>query len=112
MHSTITISALGLAGIFVLGFVIGWVCGKARIGGSFNISVERADPASGSNPTFVFAKTVKTMSLKCQCGETWRFHETSGHPDQGSQPMPEGDSYTCPKCGRTIDLREIRKLQA
>ena len=89
MQSTVTISAVGLAGIFLFGFLAGWMCAR-RIKGKFGISLQRQDAGTGLVPKFVFEQTktirTRTMSLKCQCGETGRFHETSGHPDQGSQP--------------------------
>jgi len=110
MQQTITISVLGLALVFPVGFVAGWLLGRIHMKGTFNISLQKPGVTSGSRPAFAVAKTVQTLNLKCQCGATWKFHETSGHPDEGSQPMPAGDAFTCPSCGRSIDLRELHKL--
>lgn len=109
MQPTITISVLGLGLVFSVGFVAGWLLGRVRLQGSFKISFQKPDATSGSSPLLPVSKTVQTLNLKCQCGATWRFHETSGHPDQGSQPMPTGDTFTCPSCGRSIDLHELHK---
>lgn len=111
MQPTITIPALVLLLIFLGGLAVGWFLGRVRLQTKFNISFQKPGQASASSPVFAVAKTVQTLNLKCQCGATWRFHETSGHADQGSQPMPTGDSFTCPKCGRNIDLRELHKIQ-
>jgi hypothetical protein len=109
MQTTIHISAIGIGIIFFAGVVIGWLMSRVRLLGNVNISVQRGDPASGERSTFVVAKTVRSMSLKCQCGSTWKFHETGGHADEGSQPMPSGDAFTCPNCGRSIDLKPVRE---
>jgi len=109
MQPTITIPVLGLVLVFVVGLVVGWLLGRVRLQGAVNVSLQGTGAGAGSSRTFSFAKTVRILTLKCQCGATWRFHETSGHPDQGSQPMPSGDAFTCPNCGRSMDLHEVRK---
>ena len=112
MQPTITISIWGLLAIFLLGAVVGYVFRYMASFTKMNISIQKLDGDTTARPTFTFAKTtVKSLSLRCQCGTTWRFHETGGHPDQGSEPMPEGDSFVWKNCGRSIDLREIRKAQ-
>jgi hypothetical protein len=66
MQSTVTISAVGLAGIFMLGFLAGWMCAR-RMEGKFGMSLQRQDAGTGSVPKFVFEKTktirTRTMSL-------------------------------------------------
>lgn len=110
MQSTVTIPTIGLVLVFLVGLAAGWFLGRVHLQTRFNISFQKPGQASASSPVFAVAKTVQTLNLKCQCGATWRFHETSGHADQGSQPMPTGDSFTCPNCGRSIDLRQFHKL--
>jgi hypothetical protein len=87
---------------FFVGFAAGWIVGRFQARGA----------ASPSDVSFVRSKTIRTMDLKCQCGATFRFRETSGRADPGSQPFPTGDSFTCPKCGKTIDLTEERRLES
>jgi hypothetical protein len=111
MQSTITISVWGLAGIFVLGALAGWLVGKLRAFGNVSFSVNRAATDSALYSGVEFSKTVRVLKLKCNCGETLNFHATDGHPDQRSQPIPEGDSIGCPKCGRMLDLRDLRKAE-
>jgi hypothetical protein len=112
MLPTINIPVIGLIFVFLFGALFGWFLGRRRLQGGLSISVHDPGVTSGANRTFAISKTVRSLSLKCECGSTWRFHETSGHADQGSQPMPTGDSFTCPSCGRSIDLRELRKALA
>jgi len=112
VQDTVTISVWGLVALFLLGCVVGYLFRYMLPLTRMGISIQKLDQNSSARPTFAFAKTVKSLSLRCQCGTTWRFHETGGHPDQGSEPMPEGDSFVCKNCGRSIDLREIRKAQS
>ena len=110
MQSTITIPALGLLPVFLGGLAVGWVLGRVRFQGRLSVSLQKPGVTSNSSPSFEFKKSVVALNSKCQCGTTWKFHETSGHPDQGSQPMPTGDSFICPNCGRSIDLRQVHKM--
>ena len=114
MHPTIAIWTLGLLAAVSLGFVfLKWSLGHVRTRWKLNISFQQPGEPSRAGSSFAFEKferTVHSLSLKCECGAHWRFHETSGHADSDSQPMPIGDSFTCPKCGRVIDLRAVRKL--
>ena len=87
---------------FLVGVAVGWLVGRFQAPGA----------ASRSDISFVKSKTIRTMNLKCQCGATFQFRETSGHADPGSQPFPTGDSFTCPKCGKSIDLTEERRLES
>ena len=114
MHSSATISPVqSVAVVFLIfGFVMGWLFGRARVRGSLNVSILPPGATSGATSSFITSKTVRTLTLKCLCGATWTFRETSGHADPGSLPFPSGDSFTCPKCGKTLDLTQERKLEA
>jgi hypothetical protein len=108
MASTITISPIGLVAIILAGVVVGFVFGRSQLGLAFSITKLDGD----GQPKFAIAtKTVRSLTVKCNCGATWKFHETGGNADQGSQPMPEGDSFTCPKCGQVMDLREAHRIE-
>jgi hypothetical protein len=82
--------------------------GGVRLQGRLAIAFQQPGDASDLSRTSIVTKT-ETLNLKCRCGAAWRFHQTSGHAAQGTQPMPSGDVFTCPNCGRSIDLREVRK---
>ncbi len=114
MHSKIAIWTLGLLAAVLLGFIAKWFFRHVRTRWKLNVSFQpQSAPAHSGSSLMVekFERTAHSLSLKCECGTTWRFHETSGHADPDSQPMPAGDSFTCPNCGRAIDLSEARKLE-
>jgi hypothetical protein len=88
-------------------------------GTSVNIRIEPQGPgASGENRFgFTFEKLVQRtqetdLLIKCQCGAEWKFAEGTGNLPPDSQPIPKGDSFVCPKCGKTTDLRPIKNIQA
>ena len=114
MNSTVTLSWFAVFAIFVIGIAVGWVMAKTRVSGSLDVSVSPADPSQGKTRTLNFVKTttMRTLALKCQCGALWKFTENSGPQPPGTQPMPTGDSFICPKCGKSIDLKAERQLEA
>jgi hypothetical protein len=116
MQSPGTISSVQSVAVifFIMGFAAGWLFSRVRVKGAINVSVLPPGATSGLGSSLITSKTIRTraLNLKCQCGETWQFRETSGHADAGSLPFPTGDSFTCPKCGKSIDLSQERKLEA
>lgn len=114
MHSTIAVWTIGLLAAVLLGFIVTWFFGYVRTRWKLSVSFQPQSAPSHSGSSFMvekFEQSARSLSIKCECGTTWRFHETSGHADPGSQPMPAGDSFTYPNCGRAIDLSEARKLE-
>jgi hypothetical protein len=113
MGATVTISWLMVFGIFLLGLALGWTIAKVRSG---SLSVELSGPTSsepGMTSSVKFQKTmVRSLALKCKCGETWKFAEGTGPLPPGSQPMPTGDSFVCPNCGNSINLKLERQVEA
>lgn len=115
MNSTVTLSWFTVFAIFVIGVAVGWVMAKTRVSGSLQVSVPGVDPSqAGKSRTLSFVKTstTRTLALKCQCGAFWKFTEGSGAQAPGTQPMPTGDSFVCPKCGKSMDLKAERQLEA
>lgn len=115
MNSTVTLSWFTVFAIFVIGVAVGWVMAKTRVSGSLQVNVPGVDPSQvGKSRTLSFVKTstTRTLALKCQCGAFWKFTEGSGVQAPGTQPMPTGDSFVCPKCGKSMDLKAERQLEA
>jgi hypothetical protein len=112
MQSSTTIPMLGLVAVFVVGVLVGWIASRNGNFGNLKIAFEKPDVTSSSGHAFFVGKTVMASNLKCECGSPWRFREPGGQPEQGSQPMPAGDSSIRKKCGRTIDPREMPKLES
>ena len=113
MNSTVTLPWLTVLAIFLIGIAVGWVMAKTRVSGSLNVNISPADPSQGKPRTLSFVKTTttRTLALKCQCGAVWKFTDSSS-PQVGTQPIPTGDSFICPKCGKSMDLKAERQLEA
>lgn len=114
MNSTVTLSWLTIFAIFLVGIAVGWVMAKTRVSGSVNVDISGADPSRGKPRILSFVKTTttRTLALKCQCGALWKFADSSGPQQPGTQPIPTSDSFVCPKCGRSVDLKAERQLEA
>ena len=110
MGANINLSGFAVLLIFLLGVLVGWILAKLRAGAVLKIGL-----SSGSlgPATFKITRTaVRNMTLRCQCGAIWNFREGSGPFPPGTQPMPTGDSFVCPKCGKSIDLTLERQVEA
>jgi len=93
MHSTIAIWTIGLLAAVLLGFFLKSFFGHVRTRWKFNISFQPQSAPAHSGSSFVmekFERTAHSLNLECECGATWRFHETSGHTDSDSQPIASG----------------------
>ena len=113
-----TASLTGLVGlgIFVAGLAIGWIAAKASGGTSAlvrDLSVQ-ANLPSGTMPggIRISKSVVRRLTLKCQCGSEWHFAEGSGPLPADAKPSPTGETFECPNCGRGIDLKAERKIEA
>ena len=114
MNSTVTLSWFTLFAIFLIGIAVGWIMAKTRVSGSLDVSISPGDPSQGKPRTLSFVKStiVRSLALKCQCGAVWKFAESTDAQPPGTQPMPTDDSFVCPQCGKSIDLKAERQLEA
>jgi hypothetical protein len=92
---------------FLAGLGAGWLLATVRGKGSGRTSLLPTDTATGTRRPVT--RRIQTMELKCACGSLLKFRDPV---EPGYQPYPSGDSVTCPNCGRTRDLKEIRKLES
>lgn len=106
MHSDPGSSYLLAAIAFFAGIAVGWLLATVRIKGRVQVSLTPSGTSTNTQ-RLVTAKTRK-MEIKCVCGSLMKFRDPV---EPGYQPFPTGDSVTCPNCGRTKDLTEIRKLE-
>jgi hypothetical protein len=112
MDSTVTLPWIAVLIIFLAGALGGWFAsGKvsARVSGGVRPELPGNPGRSGIH--FQTTRT-RTIVLKCQCGAIWQFREGSGPFPPGTEPIPAGDSYICKKCGRSIDLKQERQVEA
>lgn len=122
MGPNVTLSTFGILLIFLGGVIVGWLFASMRARGVVDMTAPAAPqnsetsqllasmPKSTTKTIFSINKNImRTMNLKCKCGAEAKF---SDHPNPaaGVAPFPEGDSYTCPKCGTTQNLADLRHL--
>ena len=89
--------------------------GETRASGSLEVVPSATDLLSAPKPrsfSFIKKTTMRTLTLKCKCGSVWKFAESSDAQPPGTQPIPTGDSFVCPQCGSSIDLKAERQLEA
>lgn len=110
MQSPVPLTWWGVVGIIGAGFLVGWFVANSRSQDSAN--PQSWSPASPEIRTPTRPRSERILQVKCQCGAIWKFHDSSRGSAPGEQPLPTGDSYTCPQCGKTIDLAQARKLMA
>jgi len=91
-----SVSLLTLLLVFAVGVAVGRLFRPTRI-----------NLAGSFMPQFG-AKRIKILKIKCQCGEALEFRDPPDPSHPNSLPALSGDSLTCPKCGRVIDLSEFR----
>src|SRR5215467_7646639 len=107
MGSNVSVSALGIALIFLGGVLVGWILAKVRVNSVVDLTTmppANLDPGqllASNAPTTktifrVNKSLVRTMNLKCKCGAEARFSDHP-NPTAGIAPFPEGDSFACPK---------------
>lgn len=104
MHATFTLSALALLGVFAAGCALGWITSlilPGLIPAGIGLSSQRA----------VSSRT-QVYQVNCRCGEVLKFRGPDDTGMSGLPPLPADDSYSCPKCGTSIDLRRVREAIA
>lgn len=117
MDANVTLPWMVVLGIFVLGVAVGWLMATVRVRGSVNVSLSPRDVQQGFARSGVrLIKSVNTatgrrLTLKCQCGAVWNFAEGTGVLPADAQPIPTDDSFVCPRCGKSIDLTQERRLE-
>ncbi len=112
MDSTVTLPWIAVLGIFLAGGLVGWFA-SGKVSARMSVGVRPELPGDPGKPSIRFQRTrTRTMVLKCQCGAIWHFREGSGPLPTGTEPIPAGDSYICKQCGRSIDLKQERQLEA
>jgi hypothetical protein len=75
----------------------------------FNVNVSQSHGDQGQ-PVWSAQTVVRKLELKCQCGAVHKFRDGGVNVGAGLEPYPQGDSYVCTRCGRVIDLKQIRQL--
>lgn len=110
---TVTLTGPMVFLIFLAGVAIGWIAAKMR-GGTIDVQLSGQTLPPGSVPggIKITKSVVRRLTLKRQCGAKWDFAEGSGALPAGTKPFPTGDTFECPSCGRSMDLKAERKLEA
>ena len=113
MDATVTLPWIAVAGVFLLGAIVGWVA-AGKVGTRVSLKVGAGPLVDPDLPQGLHVRVTKsrTVAIKCQCGALLQFREGSGAFPPGIEPMPTGDSYICKKCGGSIDLKQERQLEA
>ena len=124
MSSPVTMPFAAVVMIFVAGMFAGWLLGAVRRKAVVDMTspanalpnvakpglMAALAPSTGKlfqvNTTF---KTFRTLNLKCECGNLMKFSDHPGLP-LGTEAFPAGDSFTCPKCGKTQNLGDLKHL--
>lgn len=114
MNSTVSLPWVAVLAVFFAGIVVGWLAAK-NLG--LNVSartrlVPKTDLPAADFRTHTFVKSTRKLMLKCQCGAVWQFADGTGPFPPGTEPIPTGDSFICKNCGRSIDLKAERQLEA
>jgi hypothetical protein len=52
----------------------------------------------------------RILEVKCQCGAIYKFGEGAAAWSFDFKPFPKGDTFTCPTCGRNINIQDARNL--
>jgi hypothetical protein len=113
MGATVTLSWLAVFGVFLSGFALGWVVAKLPVGGTIKVRLSpNLAPGTVPGNINITKSVVRRLTLKCQCGANWDFAEGSDALAPGTRPFPTGDTFECPSCGRSIDLKVERQLEA
>jgi phage terminase large subunit GpA-like protein len=112
MHSTYTVPAALLFGIFIAGYALGWLSALARLRGSviFRSGADLADPSQMLLDRAKAASATHFYQIKCKCGTTVKFRGAHDTGPSDLLPFPEGDTYTCPNCGTAMDLKPVREI--
>ena len=104
MHSDQSSSYLLIAIAFFAGIAVGWLLSNV-VKGRLQFSLA---PGASTGARWLVTTKTREMKLKCVCGSLMKFCDPV---KPGYQPFPTGDSVTCPNCGKTMDVTEIRKLE-
>ena len=106
MRSEPSSSYLLTAIVFFVGIAVGWLLATFRVKGRIPTSL--APRWTSTAAQRLVAINTHKLEIKCVCGSLMKFRDPVA---PGYQPYPTGESVTCPNCGRTNDLTEIRKLE-
>jgi len=111
MHSTYTVPAALLFGIFIAGYALGWITALTRLRSSVNFksAVDLANPSQMALGSAA-ASLTHFYQIKCKCGTTVKFRGANDSGPSDLPPFPDGDTYTCPNCGTAMDLKPVREV--
>jgi hypothetical protein len=111
MHATYTVPVALLFGIFLSGYVLGWIMASVRQRSlGFRSGDSSADSLGALATSIAKTSTSRAIRLKCTCGAVWNFRGPNDSRQSDQPVLPDGDSYTCPKCGRAINLQPMREM--
>jgi hypothetical protein len=112
MHAMYTVPLVLLFGIFLAGYMLGWMMATLRQRSNLGLKSGEVSPESLATLATSIARTSTSRSirLKCTCGALWNFRSPNDSTNSDQPAVPDGDSYTCPKCHRSIDLRPMREM--
>ena len=103
-----------IAGTIAAAFVLGWLARSISIRGSMRVGIDALPQASKlSVGRAKYTETIlngKIFQLTCNCGEVSKFRSPNVAEPADLPVLPTTDSYTCPKCGFTMDLKRLRDI--
>ena len=111
MSQTYSLSPILIIGIFVAGFGLGWVLASVRFRASGGSNFEKlAGELANRSANLSGVSSRRIYEVRCKCGAALKFRGAHDAGPSELPPFPDGDSYTCPSCGASVDLKKIRGL--
>lgn len=112
MHSTYTVSALAVLGVFAAGYALGWITSLIRRSNSAgaNSADNLLSPVDRSPDRPAVSSKTHLFEIRCKCGEMLKFRGANDTGTSSLPPFPEAESLSCPNCGAAINLRPAREI--
>ena len=99
---------LWVLGAYVGGCFTGWVLASKSKPSEYEL-MPSANESTRPSRTIRRVRS-KVLEVRCKCGATHKFAEGAAALGPDFKPFPQGDTFTCPDCGRDFNLQEARKL--